>query len=228
MDGPRLLLLAPPPVREILLDQDLLTLGRRSTCDIALPGEDISRDHARLVKALGLYWLEDLGSTNGTYYTEPGGVEIRLEPREAQLLLTGGLIRLGRHVRLQVQGLPATRAEAVARIRAGLEQARDLSADLPGLSAAERERYLSTLRACLQRLDSAGAQDELHLSAAREVDELGQTLRGTLPGGLPQGDLPLPDLPDDLSGEQARAVRTVLNAFIRDLGECFENGRDDA
>ncbi len=45
-----------------------LTLGRGSDCDVALADDSyVSQRHARLYRKDGRVWLEDLGSTNGTY-----------------------------------------------------------------------------------------------------------------------------------------------------------------
>src|ERR1700739_1481341 len=42
-------------------------LGRDASADISLPDPAVSRRHARLHRGLDGVWLEDLGSTNGTY-----------------------------------------------------------------------------------------------------------------------------------------------------------------
>lgn len=52
--------------REIPLKADTL-LGRQADCDILLTEGHTSRKHARLLLADGTYWLEDLGSANGTF-----------------------------------------------------------------------------------------------------------------------------------------------------------------
>ena len=45
-----------------------LTVGRASSCQIALPEDSYaSQLHARIFRRDGRLWLEDLGSTNGTY-----------------------------------------------------------------------------------------------------------------------------------------------------------------
>ena len=44
-----------------------VTIGRGQDNDIYLPDEKISRHHARIVRNLGGYYLEDLTSANGTY-----------------------------------------------------------------------------------------------------------------------------------------------------------------
>jgi pSer/pThr/pTyr-binding forkhead associated (FHA) protein len=45
-----------------------LVLGRASDCDIRVDDEYVSDHHARLTRdPLGVVWIEDLGSTNGTW-----------------------------------------------------------------------------------------------------------------------------------------------------------------
>lgn len=52
--------------REISLKADTV-LGRQAECDVLLTEGHTSRKHARLLLADGNYWLEDLGSSNGTF-----------------------------------------------------------------------------------------------------------------------------------------------------------------
>jgi hypothetical protein len=44
-----------------------LVLGRAASCDVVLTGRHISRQHAALVRRLDGWWVEDLGSRNGTW-----------------------------------------------------------------------------------------------------------------------------------------------------------------
>ncbi len=46
---------------------DRLTVGRRPDSDIFLDDVTVSRDHAVLVRRGNDYFLDDLGSLNGTY-----------------------------------------------------------------------------------------------------------------------------------------------------------------
>ena len=47
---------------------DELTVGRASGCQVALPDDSYaSQLHARIFRKDGRMWLEDLGSTNGTF-----------------------------------------------------------------------------------------------------------------------------------------------------------------
>jgi len=43
-----------------------LTIGRQSSCDLTIDDGTVSREHAALVKRGEVWWVIDLGSTNGT------------------------------------------------------------------------------------------------------------------------------------------------------------------
>jgi pSer/pThr/pTyr-binding forkhead associated (FHA) protein len=49
------------------LDGDRHGIGRRPESDIFLDDVTVSRDHALLVRRGNDYWLDDMGSLNGTY-----------------------------------------------------------------------------------------------------------------------------------------------------------------
>jgi diguanylate cyclase (GGDEF)-like protein len=49
------------------LEKDQVVVGRSDKADIRLIDDGISREHIRVVDDGGQIWLEDLGSTNGTY-----------------------------------------------------------------------------------------------------------------------------------------------------------------
>ncbi|NOY98893.1 MAG: FHA domain-containing protein [Chloroflexi bacterium] len=55
---------AEPVVRHFA--QPEITLGRDLHCEVPLDDETVSARHARLTYHHGQWWLEDLGSTNGT------------------------------------------------------------------------------------------------------------------------------------------------------------------
>ena len=46
---------------------DRMTVGRRPDSDVFLDDVTVSRDHALIVRRNGGFWLDDLGSLNGTY-----------------------------------------------------------------------------------------------------------------------------------------------------------------
>jgi serine phosphatase RsbU (regulator of sigma subunit)/pSer/pThr/pTyr-binding forkhead associated (FHA) protein len=57
----------PNASREFVLDQDSMVIGRQTDSAICLESQAVSRHHARIVCQDGLFFIEDLGSSNGTY-----------------------------------------------------------------------------------------------------------------------------------------------------------------
>jgi hypothetical protein len=53
-------------IREVPLDKDRVTIGRKATNDIQIENLAVSGEHACIVTILNDSFLEDLGSTNGT------------------------------------------------------------------------------------------------------------------------------------------------------------------
>ena len=89
---PRLIVLRSPALSagdELALNSAPLTVGRGGENDVALPGDDFaSGRHARFEPRRDGVWLEDIGSTNGTFVNgEPVDGPQRLTP--------GDVIRIG-------------------------------------------------------------------------------------------------------------------------------------
>ena len=53
-------------LREVKLDRDRITIGRRADHDICLPHPAVSADHAEIITVVSDSFLHDVGSTNGT------------------------------------------------------------------------------------------------------------------------------------------------------------------
>ena len=53
-------------VRDLKLDRDRITIGRRPDNDLCLPYPAVSAEHAEIVTVAGDSFLHDMGSTNGT------------------------------------------------------------------------------------------------------------------------------------------------------------------
>lgn len=71
------------------LDGEPVVIGRGSDCQIKLDDDYSSTRHARIFSSESQWWVEDLGSTNGTYLN--GQRVTRPVPAEI-----GGSIRIGR------------------------------------------------------------------------------------------------------------------------------------
>lgn len=61
------------------LDKDKMTIGRRPDSDIFLDDVTVSRDHALIVQRGEEWFLDDLGSLNGTYVNRELAESRRLE-----------------------------------------------------------------------------------------------------------------------------------------------------
>ena len=78
------------PVDESYEIEDNEIIGRGKKCSIIVPDRFLSVKHSRIFKNSGKFYIEDLGSTNGTFLngTELGDVAVEL--------LDGDKIRVGR------------------------------------------------------------------------------------------------------------------------------------
>ena len=56
----------PEPITKELRKADFI-IGRSAEGDLQIPVDDVSRNHARIFFRNEEYYIEDLGSTNGTY-----------------------------------------------------------------------------------------------------------------------------------------------------------------
>jgi FHA domain len=88
----RLVVLESPALDEgdvVALDSQPLTIGRGPTNDVSLPGDDYaSTRHARIEPRRDGIWVEDIGSTNGTFVN---GIRLTRERR----LAPGDVLRVG-------------------------------------------------------------------------------------------------------------------------------------
>lgn len=50
------------------IDKDIYIIGRSSKCDLVINSVKVSREHAIITHERGEYYIEDLGSANGTWY----------------------------------------------------------------------------------------------------------------------------------------------------------------
>ncbi len=67
-NGTKLKVIEPPETRGTVYDlTDELTMGRATGCHITLDDTYVSQLHARVFRRDGQIFIEDLGSTNGTY-----------------------------------------------------------------------------------------------------------------------------------------------------------------
>jgi hypothetical protein len=88
----RLVVLKSPALDEgdvFTLDSHALTIGRGTTNDVSLPDDEYSSTrHARFEPRRDGVWIEDIGSTNGTFVN---GIRLTRERK----LVPGDIVRIG-------------------------------------------------------------------------------------------------------------------------------------
>jgi len=112
--------------RELAVTDQQLVIGRGGThCGLCLPCSAVSRRHARLYQQEDEYWLEDLGSTNGTLLNGKKIANSRLKP--------GDVIRIGdREIRiLSSEPESGTNASEAEQAFASLEAADEAEESSP-------------------------------------------------------------------------------------------------
>jgi hypothetical protein len=91
-DFGRLVVLASPELGEgdeVTLDSHAITIGRGPTNDVPLPADEYaSTRHARIEPRRDGVWVEDIGSTNGTFVN---GIRLTRERK----LAPGDVVRVG-------------------------------------------------------------------------------------------------------------------------------------
>ncbi|MCP4542532.1 MAG: FHA domain-containing protein [Chloroflexi bacterium] len=85
-----------------IIDQNQITIGRGTDCEIVLPERQVSRQHVRIEREGGSYWLHDLKSKNRTHVN---GEQIGNKP---YLLRDGDEIQIALCVKMGFVGADAT------------------------------------------------------------------------------------------------------------------------
>jgi len=74
---------------EVIALREVTTIGREAGNDLVVDEDTVSSQHARLVSRDGAWWIEDLGSTNGTLVNDAQVDGVRA-------LRSGDVIQMGR------------------------------------------------------------------------------------------------------------------------------------
>ncbi|NBD08626.1 MULTISPECIES: FHA domain-containing protein [Corallococcus] len=177
--------------KEVVLDDSVITLGRDKTCQVVLPQQAVSRNHARISQEGTLYFLEDLGSAYGTKIngkTLPKG--------EKELLRNGDVIAIAQYdVRFdKVVEIAPDVSDKTSFIARGM--VKDV---MRGLAGGEERflRYMNGPREG-QRIEISEAQEHVFGRDEKEADVI---------------------LKDDLvSRKHAKVRRDWSGTHVEDLG----------
>ncbi|MBN8231397.1 FHA domain-containing protein [Corallococcus macrosporus] len=177
--------------KEVVLDDSVITLGRDKTCQVVLPQQAVSRNHARIIQEGTLYFLEDLGSAYGTKINGKA-----LPKGEKELLRNGDVIAIAQYdVRFDkvVEIAPDVSDKTSFLARGALKDA------MRGLSGGEERflRYMNGPREG-QRIEISEAQEHIFGRDEKEADVI---------------------LKDDLvSRKHAKVRRDWSGTHVEDLG----------
>jgi phosphoserine phosphatase RsbU/P len=120
--------------QSITLEKERNILGRNANCDVVFPANDfaVSREHACILRVQGQFFIEDMGSRNGTYVNNQAVAS-------RQLLKDGDKIRICDFLYSFHEKPPVARPP--------------LPADLAADQAAEEEEDFSTFEASISHTD---------------------------------------------------------------------------
>ena len=82
-------------LKEIKLDKQRLTIGRKPDNDIVLDDQSASGHHARIIQIQSVYFIEDAGSSNGTFANG--------KKTERKQLVNGDQVTIGQHSLLYLE-----------------------------------------------------------------------------------------------------------------------------
>jgi pSer/pThr/pTyr-binding forkhead associated (FHA) protein len=81
-------------LKTIETDKEVITIGRNVKNDIQIDNLSVSKQHARIVKHQGKFFIEDMKSTNGTYLNE--------KKIAKEKLANNDVITIGKHTLLAI------------------------------------------------------------------------------------------------------------------------------
>jgi hypothetical protein len=151
-------------IREIALDKDRVTIGRRPTNDIQIENLAVSGEHARIVTILNDSFLEDLNSTNGTL--------VNGAPIKKHILQNNDLIEIGKYKLKFIAEWPALQPASAAAedmektmvLRPGAGAYRPAAEPAPAPTAAPAMTPAPSTVAAIQILNGPGAGKEMEFT----------------------------------------------------------------
>jgi hypothetical protein len=142
-EGPQLVVLEPEPDRgrRIQLNRDYLVVGRGPACDVRFDDPSVSRTHAALQRRGNAVYLEDLGSTAGTFVNGTAATAAR-ELHAGDILAFASVT-----ARLEADGPAGEQTITMAVRPAGAGDARYIDQQHGGvINNAERIQYINQQR----------------------------------------------------------------------------------
>jgi len=125
--------------KEYKLTRPELIIGRDPNVDLSIPSPAVSRRHARLTREGEGYFLEDLGSSNGTFLNDERLLERRL-------LKSGDRVRLGQAITLTYEAPTDFQATMVSKAPAmpskNMQTVLDQDVDLGSIQASAPPKLL--------------------------------------------------------------------------------------
>lgn len=224
-----------PEQRVTLLPKDELVIGRSSECAVQLPGDEVSRQHAQIVRDGPIFVIRDLGSKNGTFHNGRRVTEAVLEVQD--VIRTGDWVGVVGNVG---KGVPLGATEIAAGVLAGatlrtlLDDARRAAASnlpiiLSGETGTGKEVVAQLIHQWSQRPGSLVAINCAALPESLAEAELFGHQKGAFTGadrartGLireADGGTLLLDEIQELSLEtQAKLLRTLQEGTVTPIGE---------
>jgi len=148
---PHLVVLRPGPDRgrQIPLDSDYLVVGREHTCDVRFDDLSVSRIHAALQRRGNTVYVEDLGSSAGTFVNGVAATAAR-ELRAGDVLTFGAVA-----ARLETDGAAAEETSAMpVRPAEGtvVHQIDEQRAEV--INNVDRDQYISHVQYVNQRREN--------------------------------------------------------------------------
>ena len=105
-------------IKEIPLDKDAVTVGRKADNDICIDNPAISGHHCRVSKEGGGWFIEDLESTNGTFVNEKRIKKSGLHHNDVVTIAKHALVLINEAEAAAEAGEPAPSADATMVITA--------------------------------------------------------------------------------------------------------------
>ncbi len=143
-------------LKEIPLNKERMTIGRKASNDIQIDNLAISGEHAAVVTILNDSFLEDLNSTNGTL--------VNGQPAKKHFLKNGDVIELGKY-KLKYVAEPVAHAEATDFEKTMILRPGEVPAAVAEVGGAPGEASPAPAHgASIQVLSGANAGRELELT----------------------------------------------------------------